>query len=261
MNQFLLETFLPFILSAAIVIAVTMLAERYGTKVGGILGTLPHLVIVAFVFIARKEGVDFASEAAHIVAAEVGVNLVFLLLFSRLCHRSLSIALGVSLGAWVVLSSLLVFGEFTNIYSSLLIYVVVVLCSLVLLEKVWKVKSSGKVNVHYTRKKMIFRGLLAGTVIASSVALSSMGTIISGIFTVFPALFLSAMVISHLEHGPNFTSAMGKSMIFGSPSVVSYSLGVHFLYPELGILWGTLASTAIALCVGLTIFSFREKIS
>ena len=52
MIDILLQVVLPFILSALIVVGVTILAERYGTKIGGILGTLPHLIIIAFVFIA-----------------------------------------------------------------------------------------------------------------------------------------------------------------------------------------------------------------
>ena len=43
MDLFLFQSILPFILSAMIVIIITVVAEKYGTKVGGILGTLPSL--------------------------------------------------------------------------------------------------------------------------------------------------------------------------------------------------------------------------
>jgi len=259
MGLFLLQVLVPFVLSALIVVFITIIAERYGTKIGGIIGALPHLIIVAFVFIALNKGVDFASKAALVVPAEMGVNIMFLLLFTHLCHRSLDLALGASLGIWALLSALLVAMEFPNIFVSLLVYVLVSTGSFLMLEKVRKVRSTGQVKVEYTPRKMVFRGVLAGTVITTAVLLSEIGSVISGIFSVFPALFLSTMIITHLEHGPDFSKGMAKSMIFGTPSVVSYAVGVNLLYPGLGILWGTLSSAGVAVVVGITVFSFREQ--
>lgn len=259
MDVFYLQLLTSFVLSVLIVIAVTVLAEKYGTKVGGILGTLPHLIIVAFVFIALNKGEDFASDAAHIVPAEVGVNILFLFLFAHFSRQNLGKAIVVSLGVWAVLSFILVVGEFTNIYSSLLIYGLSAVGCFFILEHHLEVGSGGQVKVHYTPVKLVLRGVLAGIVIASSVALSEMGSAISGIFTVFPAMFLSTVVIMYLEHGPDFSSGMAKSMIFGTPSVVSYAVGVHFLYPEFGIFWGSLGSVALAVTVCAVIFSFREQ--
>jgi hypothetical protein len=129
-----------------------------------------------------------------------------------------------------------------------------------LLEKHIKQKSSTGVSVCYTPKKILFRGFFAGLMIAIAVLLSNVGETISGIFSVFPAIFLSTMIIFLREHGPIFTGAMGKSMIFGSPTVVTYAISLHYFYPAFHILWGTLISYSISLFVVLLLFKLRNKI-
>jgi hypothetical protein len=86
------------------------------------------------------------------------------------------------------------------------------------------------------------------------------GTILSGIFSVFPAIFLSTMLISLREHGSQFTAAMAKGMIYGSPSVAIYAVGIYFFYPLVGILVGTISAFVVALVVTLILFTLRKKI-
>ena len=45
MYSYLYHMIIPFLLSAFIVIIVTIIAERYGTKKGGIIGTLPSTIV------------------------------------------------------------------------------------------------------------------------------------------------------------------------------------------------------------------------
>ena len=67
--------------------------------------------------------------------------------------------------------------------------------------------------------------------IAIAVYLSNINSVLSGIFSVFPAILSSTMLISVKEHGPNFTSGLAKSMIIGISSVLTYATMIHFLYP------------------------------
>ena len=53
MSFLLFQIILPFILSAMIVIIIMFIAERYGTKIGGILGTLPSTIVIAFAIAPR----------------------------------------------------------------------------------------------------------------------------------------------------------------------------------------------------------------
>ena len=106
----------------------------------------------------------------------------------------------------------------------------------------------------------MFRGVLAGIVIAIAVVLSNVGSIISGIFSVFPAILSSTMLISVREHGPDFASGIAKSMMLGLSSVATYAMLVTVLYPVYGILYGSLIAYGFSFCVTLCIFIVRNKI-
>ena len=260
MMSFIIQTVLPFILSALIVIIITIIAEKYGTKVGGILGTLPSTIIIAFIFISINKDVSFASRSAAVVPAEMAINLVFLVIVSTLAYRSLSFALVVSLGIWGVLTTALYFSDITNIFISIILYALSLIFCFIYLEKIRKIESHKKVKVHYTKKKIVLRGILAGTVISTAVFFSNINSTLSGIFSIFPAIFLSTMIITYLEHGPVFTSGFAKSMIFGSQTVMSYVIAVHFLYPKFGLFYGTIYSFLISLVVAMILLKLRKKI-
>lgn len=260
MDPILFQSVVPFVLSALIVVIITIVAEKYGTKVGGILGTLPSTIIIAFIFIAHNKGVDFASKAVAIVPAELGINLVFLFLFAILAYRSTIVAFSVSIAAWTILSSILFFLDITNIFVSLTIYFILLGFTFITLEHFKKIPSAGRVVVHYTPLKIGLRGVLAGIVIAISVLLSNLGAGLSGIFSVFPAIISSTMLISVREYGPDFAAAMAKSMIFGISSVLCYATIIHFLYPTYGVLIGTIVAFSISFVLTMVLFKLRSKI-
>jgi hypothetical protein len=259
--DWLTQVVIPFSLSAAVVIIITLVAERYGTKVGGIIGTLPTNLAVAMVFIGINRGAAFAADAAVVVPAEMGINILFLAVFSVVAYRSLPFALTVSLGVWAVLSAGLYLGAIENVWLSLAIYLALMIPSFLFLELWKKVPSRSPIKVHYTWQKILFRGLLAGAVIAIAVLLSNVGAAISGIFSVFPAIFTSTMTIFVYEHGARFAGAMAKSMMLGSLTTVGFSVAVHLLYPELDIGWGTLAAYAFSFVVVLAVSWLSRRIS
>ncbi len=261
MADLLFQAFIPFILSAFIVILIMFIAERYGTKIGGIFGTLPSTIVIAFIFISLNKGVDFASQSVAVVPAELGVNLIFLFIFSLFAHRSILEAFVLSFTIWIIFSSMLFIFNITNIITSLTIFFISIFITFIFLEHFKKIPSIGNVRVHYTPKKIAFRGILAGLIIAMSVMLSNIGEVISGIFSVFPAILSSTMLIATREHGPEFAAGMAKSMILGISSVMCYATTIHFLYPLYGILWGSVYAYGLSLIVTLVLFKLRSKIS
>ncbi len=261
MVSFPVQVALSFVLSSAVVVAITVIAERFGTKVGGILGTLPSTIVVAFVFIYLGKGADFASDSVAVVPAVIGINMVFLLVLALLIERSLPVAFATSFVVWTALSALLYLSGLDDVLISIAIYVVLVLLSLLIMERYRRIGSLGKVKIHYTPGKLAARGILAGVIIAIAVMLSNIGTVVSGIFSVFPVILASAMFITAREHGPRFARGMAKSMTFGTPSVVSYAAAIHFLYPVLGLIWGTLAAYGIAATVTAGLFFLRDRIT
>ena len=255
-----LQAIIPFILSAAVVILITIIAEKYGTKTGGIIGTIPSTVVVAYIFIALNKGTVFASDSISVVPAEIGVNIVFSFILISILKRSIYSAFAASFIFWAIFSYILWYINFENIYISVLIFFISMIISFYALEKIIKIKSVGKKQVHYTTIKILFRGFLAGSIISISVLLSNIGEVISGIVSVFPVIVLSTVIISYFEHGPDFAAGIVKSMIFGCTSVVGYAVTIHFLYPVYGIVWGSIAALIVSLVIAMVILKLRNKI-
>ena len=260
MNSLIIQIVLPFILSALIVIIIMFIAEKYGSKVGGILGTLPSTIVIAFIFIALNQDIYFAAKSAAVVPAELGINIIFLLIFVLYVEKSMYLAFLYSLSGWTLLSSIIFFINLDNIFYSVIIYVTALIFSIFILEYIKKIPSSGNVIVHYTPIKIAFRGIVAGIFISIAVILSNIGTTISGIFSVFPAIITSTMYISVREHGPIFASGIAKSMILGISSVAVYSTMLHFLLPIFDIIYSTIIAYIISIIITMFIFRFRSKI-
>ncbi|MFH1012945.1 MAG: hypothetical protein V1769_00355 [Thermoplasmatota archaeon] len=261
MSSLVFQIILPFVLSAFIVILVMYVAERYGSKIGGIIGTLPSTIVIAFLFIAYSEGTAFASQAASVVPIELGINVIFLLLFALLIRRSTILAFLASFVVWSILSLALMVCSIQDMVLSFFLYIVTVIVAFVILEKIKKVPSIGNVKVHYTLQKIMLRGVLAGVVIAISVLLSNINAVVSGVFSVFPAILSSTMLISVREHGSDFAAGMAKSMMLGLSSVATYATVIHFFYPLYGIIIGSIVAYIIALCVTIALYTVRSKIS
>jgi len=260
MDIILYQLFLPFILSAIIVVIIMFIAEKYGTKLGGILGTLPSTIVIALIFLAINQNINFASESAAVIPAELGINVLFLVIFAILINKSLQFAFFVSLSVWILLSFLIFIINLNSIYISVSIYLISLISALIILKKKKKIKSIKNIDFHYNKKKIAIRGIVAGIVISIAILLSNIGAIISGIFSVFPAIIISTMLISYREYGPNFAAGMAKSMIIGISSVTAYAVAVHFLYPIYNIILGSILSYFASLSITFMLLAIRNKI-
>jgi hypothetical protein len=255
------EFLIPFITAAAAVIIITVVAERYGTKKGGIFGTIPSTIMIAYLFITYNKGIQVATESVAVVPAEMGVNVVFLLLFTIFAYRSLTTALTVSLTVWTTLSLLLLLFNLENLLTSFLIFLAGFAIAMLVLEWKKKTQSTGRVQTCYTPLRISLRGLFAGIVIGIAVLLSNVGAVLSGILSAFPVIFLSTMIITMRVQGPDFTAGMAKSMVFGSPSVVCYSIAIFFFYPSYGILIGTIGAFILAFIATLILYTLSRRLA
>src|SRR4030042_1041318 len=156
----LYHTIIPFALSALVVILVTIIAEKYGTRTGGIIGTLPSTIIIAFLFIALDKGVQFASESVAVVPAEMGINLVFLVTFALLSSRKILVALTASLMVWILLTILLFYSHLTSIVVSLALFALFFAATFFTLDKIQKITSQNTIEVHYTPLKLLGRSII-----------------------------------------------------------------------------------------------------
>jgi hypothetical protein len=261
MDIFLLKLFLSFLVGSLWITSATIIAERLGTRIGGMIAGLPSTVVIALFFIGWTQTPTIAIQSTSIVPIVVGINALFIVAYIFLSRFNFLIGIVGSLLAWFVLSLGLVFLKFDDILYSLIGCVVLVIISYYILEKRLKIKSVGKKAFKYTIPQLLFRGILSGGIIAFAVIMTRVGgPLLGGAFSMFPALMLSTMIITHLAHGREFSAAILKAtMISASITIPIYAIAVRYAYLHLDLLLATILSFVISLISGYFIYTFVSK--
>jgi len=262
MDIFLLKLLLAFLVGSFGITLATIIAEKFGTKVGGVISGNPLSIVVALLFIGWTQGVDIASESTAIVPAIIGLDILFILIYLVLAKKRPSLAIPVAIFSWFVLSIGLALTGFNDFGLSVAAFLLLLAFSYYVAEKKLDIPSEGKKSIEYTPKLLLFRALLGGGVIAFAVLASKMGgPVWGGVFSAFPSMMLSAMIITHHMHGTKFSCAFMKVLMIGggiSPAV--YAVAVRYAYPALGLVWGTVASFAVAVVSSYLLYLFiRER--
>lgn len=251
---------LSFLIGGAWVTTATLLADRYGTKIGGIITGLPSTALLSLFFIGWTQSPGVSVEATTVIPIIGAVNALFLLVYITLVKKNFWLALGSSFLVWTGLSLFLILMNFHNFLLSIAIYIVVVFLSFLLIEKGIKVKSERPGSVKNTLITLIFRGLFSGTIVVLAVFMGKIGgPLFGGMFAMFPAMFTGTLLITYFTHGSLFSSAMMKVALLGASSVVLYAILVRFTYIPFGLLLGTLVSILISFSYAFIIHAVLVK--
>jgi len=251
---------LSAVLTIFFVVVVTVLGERFGTRVGGLVGTIPSLLLVALLFIGLSSGVQRASGSAVIVILEMAANITFLTVFLLVLDRGLLVSMVAGLSVWALFTLGILYCGGFGLLGNIALYAVVLAADLRILEKISI--SSPPVRMKYTPKELLFRGLFGGVMIGLAVYLAHIGgPVIGGIFSVFPVLFISTMVIYTLKHPIDIPRSMGKSMTMGSLNVISYSAVASLSFPIVGAWAGTLLSVIASVLTAFLLLRITSRLN
>jgi hypothetical protein len=254
-NVFFIKLAISFIVSGTWVVLSTISAEKLGPKIGGLISGLPSSVMFGTLFIALTQDAGAAVKATTIMPILAGISCLFLLTYVSLVRRGLWLSLVISFISWLFLSACLVLLKFDNYPVSLFGYFVLLCSSYYIMEHRLKIRSVAGKKVIYTPVLIVTRGVISGTMIVVSVLLGKLGgPLLGGMFTMFPAMFASTILITYFSQGVEFSSATMKSAMLGAVSVVVYSLVVRFTYLPFCIFLGTLTSVAVSFSGGYLIY-------
>lgn len=244
---------LSFIIAGGWVSMTSLLAEKLGSKIGGLVASLPSVIVVSLVFISIDRGAAFAAETARAVPMGMLINTGFLFTFIATARLGPFKAMGLSLLAWLVLTlSALALPPIGLLLGSLLYYAGTALAFIVV-EYPLRVRSVPKQAISFRWQTFVLRALFAGSVVASAVGLSRIAPpYLTGIIAAFPAVMLTTMTILTKVRGAAFASATGKVMLISMSSVIVYAAVTQALFVPLGAGLGSLlAYLASAVYIGL----------
>lgn len=244
---FIIKLVLSFLIGGIWVSVATLLADKYGTKIGGVITGLPSTALLSLFFIGWTQSPDISVEATTIIPAIGAVNALFLVVYISLVRASFFLALGSAFLVWGGFSLTLVLLNFKDFFLSIAIYVAVVLFSFLLIEKRIRIKSEQGSKLKVTPRILIFRGLFSGAIIVLAVIMGKVGgPLLGGMFAMFPAMFTGTLLITYFAHGSLFSSAMMKVALLSASSVILYAVLVRYTYIPFGLLLGTLVSILVS---------------
>lgn len=261
LDLFWLHLILAFIVGSIWVTLTTVAAERFGSKAGGFIGGLPSTAVVSFFFIGLSQTPTVASQSTTVFPLAYGFTGLFLVFYAMLVRKGFLVALLGSLLTWFTLSALIVILDVKNFVFSLIACALILLFSYHMLESRLKVESVPSVKIHYAPTQILCRAVFSGFLIAFVVFISKFaGPVFGGIFSAFPAVFTSTLVISYQSGGLEFSRAITKPlMLTGMITIVIYGLGVRFFYPGLGLVLGTVVAYALAMASAVFTSIFIRK--
>ncbi|PKK82439.1 MAG: hypothetical protein CVT49_13720 [candidate division Zixibacteria bacterium HGW-Zixibacteria-1] len=246
-NQDLVKIIVSFVTAGIWISAATALAERLGSRVGGLIANLPSNIVVSLVFVALIHDGSFAAEATHAVPVGMLIDTVFLFIFILAVRRGMAFAVIISLISWFGLAVIAAELVYSNWVVNTTLYIVITILLFIVLGKLIKIPDAARSIKKYSLNQLLIRALFAGSVVAATIILSTFaGTYWTGLFTTFPAVLLSTMVILAYNQSVAFAQATGKILILSSSNIVVYGIGVYFTYPTLGIIRGTVISFVAA---------------
>jgi uncharacterized membrane protein (GlpM family) len=252
MSDTLVERMLiSFVLGGCFVSLVAFIAQRAGSRWGGVIGGFPSVGLVTLVFLGAVEGPAFAARAAFMIPFGIACYGAFLTAYVFLFSRGTSFFLSVVAASaiWICLASAVFHGVPHTWIGCLSVYGCGVVLAYIALFRVLRVPEIAGQKIPIRIAQIALRAVGAGAGVAIPVLVSSVaGPSLGGVAAMFPAATLATITIAYLADGQPLSLALARPLFVSTMlNLLVFSFAVQLSYPTLGVFLGTLASIGAAL--------------
>ncbi len=254
---------------ALLIAALGFASDRLPAAFGALLASIPTTTAVSLFFIAQDQGIPFAvaatSSSAFTQVANIAFAGTFAVLAWWLFPRKPVWAAVASIGAHALFTLpyfIIVGAAGAPLAVNLALYVLLLGAGLAVRR--WILRQPNKEPSRSRpplRSSLVQRILLGGgLVMGATVAADLLGPSFGGVFASFPVTFISLLLVAYRNRTLSYFLEQALGVIPNTLSLLTYILGVHFLYPRLGIAWGTAASYALfaAVAAPIGLWSLRQ---
>ena len=252
-----LEFALKMTLTAALVVAASVVAARSGPFIGALVAALPTAAGAAYVILAIEHPPSFiAAGAVGSIAANAAVG-VFALAYAALAQRyGVLISLGGSLLLWLACAAAMQPVHWTLAGALALNAVAFAM----MLPAGARYRTDTMVKVVTQPSDIAWRALAVAVCVALVTAAShSIGSFASGMFAVFPVVISSLLVILHMRLGGPAAASVAAHV---HAPLIGLSLGfvaVTALAEPAGVWWAFLAGLAVCLAWNGALWFWRKS--
>ncbi|MBN1542665.1 DUF3147 family protein [candidate division KSB1 bacterium] len=243
MNLFFWHVFLSFLIAGIWIGGATLVAERLGSKIGGLAANLPSNIVVSFAFLAITQNAEFTARAAQAVPLGMLIDTVFILIFVVLVPRGMATALAGSLLTWFVLVQIAGHSGIPGWPVVVFTYFLGMILIFFFMHRVLRIHTAPSRRKPFSLIQLVLRMIFSGSVVAFTVVAARLfGAQWAGLVSTFPAVLLSTLVILTQSQGKDFARSTGKVLAVSSSNIIIYAATAAWTFPRLG--W--IAGTAIA---------------
>jgi hypothetical protein len=233
------------VITAGIVMTLSLIAEHVRPRVAGILAGFPLGFAIVVYFYGVEQGADFASASAVYTLAGFGSILMFVgayyLTSSRLTGLTAAIlAPVIGFLAYLGTSALIRLIPF-NLVGALAFGIALIFVFIILFRRI---ENTIIINrARFGLKLIAVRALLAAAaVLAITAVANQVGAQWAGLFSAFPTTLLPLLLIIHFTYGATHVHTIIKNFPQGLGSTAVFLTIVHGLYPVLGVHLGTMVA-------------------
>jgi len=254
---FALTLIVKMAITAGFLLAATVIAERFGPLVGGLVATLPISAGPVYIFLALDHDAHFIAQSALGSLVTNAYNVIFALTYALLAQkRSLSVSLS---GAFAVWAALMWAGGAVAWTLAL----AVVLNIVTLGVSFWlsaPLRHAPMPRVARRWYDLLLRAgmvaLLVGTVITLSFRI---GATTSGNLAVFPIVLTSIMMILHRRVGGPATAAVMANAVIGLAGFAVAVVVLNLTAERLGSPLALTLTLLVSLGCNLLIYVARQR--
>lgn len=239
------------VLTIIIVTALSIVAERAGPRLAGVLSGFPIGSAITLTFIGVEQGPRFAAESALHNAAGMIAMLCLLLTYAEISARTRG---GGPRLAVAPLISMLVFLIGTAVLHWLnlpvLVSVGISALSIPLFHYLFRRYPDQPIaaGVRLGASVLLFRAAVsAGAVLIVTGAANAVGPVWAGLFTSFPVTVFPLLIVLQSTYGPEPGQGVIKNIPRGLWALLAYTLTLAWANPRFGLVWGTLLALSAAL--------------
>ena len=245
---------LSSLMAGIVAILATVFIERRGGAIGGII-TLPTTIVPASIGIWIGVNGDIISFTAAMSMVPIGMllNVLFLgswrilprYLENKFPEKYLVIAVAISSVIFWLVTAVLstnMVEEISNFIDPIFIgFIAMIFGFIIGYSAVSKGGRAPSGSNSVSLFSIMMRGIAAGGAIGLSVWIAGLGLpFISGVVSVFPAIFLTTMVSLWLAQGRAVPEGATGPMMLGSSSVSIYALICILFFPTFGVWVGSI---------------------
>jgi uncharacterized membrane protein (GlpM family) len=235
------------LLAPSFVVGASLIARRYGARIGGLVGGLPVVAGPILLVFALSHGSAFAAEAARGTLLGIVSLLAFIVVYAHLASRaswgaSLLLGWGAFFAMTAALSTLALGAD-----STLAVVLVAVVIALLILPQALARQPS---SVRLPAWDLPLRALSAlALVLALTAVAGQLGAKLSGLLAPFPVIASVLAVFTHAWHGEQDLRLIMRGFVVGLVAYALFFFALSVALGSLGIAASFLLATICALAI------------